>query len=50
MKILSTQSLVDNIEKLIAKVYFYFSQPRKKTLKFWEVFYFLGCEGIENPL
>lgn len=33
VKILSTKSLVNNIEKLVIKVYFYFSQFGKKILE-----------------
>jgi hypothetical protein len=47
MNILSTQSLVDNIEKLISKVYFYFSQSRKKTLKFERFVTFLNVKALK---
>jgi hypothetical protein len=47
MKNLSTQSLVDNIEKLIGEVYFHFSQSRKKTLKFERFATFLHVKALK---
>ncbi len=47
MKILYTQSLVDNIEKLIANVYIYIFQSRKKTLKFERFATFLDAKVLK---
>jgi hypothetical protein len=44
---LSTQSLVDNIEKLISKGSFYFFQSRKKTLKFERFATFLDVKALK---
>jgi hypothetical protein len=47
VKTLSTQSLVDNIEKLLARVYFYFFQSSKKVFELEKLVALLDVKGLK---
>ncbi len=47
MKTLSTQLLVDNIEKLLIGIYFYFFQFNKKALELERLVALLDVKGLK---